>query len=1151
MTGSLAVARSHLQTGRNQAALAALEDASADQRETADWYALRRWCLARLGRLAEAASAGDRALAGGRTEPEDFLAQANLLLKLNRPRSATEIALQGFALAPVHAFFPPLIWAALQAPDLETEVLDALRSRIIPAPDDRAPEGRRINIPQKLDYYKPLPQLHAVAFALAERCGAAAVHISDFESRVPGRVFDAWSFAQRAFRRLKARHPTLGSEMLAAFVASRFSSLLFAAPACALDVLTSAVMSLGQRPYLLLHESVDTLWHGLTGPESAQPTAASPFTDVIKDSLETDWCLGIVTADPRSADELATRFDSEAIRRKCVVADLGNGPSPSGLETLCQFLDAAVTTAVRLNRLDGRPFDALFPGQRGMLAVSGFDGIVVTNQAVAPPHLAAAISAEGLTQPLVVTTHQLFPEERRTLSAAVPACVITTMADWFDDAELAEIDAQATARLAENPPVYGHENHAVAFNKENLRLRNDLLRQRTAPLLAQGAKTLFASGLGIAEAVWRQGGGIRIEPPVPTASKSAAAVSASDPPVLTVISKDGAAYLLVTPFRRVELADGVVIRSASLPPDLARRSSRTPAEARQALYAAAQALTPDADAAVVTTTVHEFRSWIAQLGDPIFIIIDGYHPPNYSRSYIDFFPKDAVILAREPLSAAWFSRFGWRTVMEPDPLRPLRFSAPVLDDRARLRVLVALNHAGDWSALIHRSDTDRLVEAAGDLAAALPEIDVRVRPHPTMAVPEHEGSGSRARLNRHLEGRALPNLQVSTGTLAEDLRWSTLVLSEYSQVLIDAWAMGKPGVVVNLTGRRSYLRTYEELGFASVATPSALIETVRTVAQAPEAFLARQAAAADRANSAFDAAAGRRVVCPACATADISDGCSHLDFAPARIKHCPRCGHAFAAPEPTDGQLDAYYGGRSDLAYAALIGGPLVHHLRQRAEAQARFIEAVAVSGDDEDAPLLDLGCGMGLLCEAWARRGRSALGLDPGQAVTLAGRRRFHEDLRVQKMEAGIPGDRRWRVIALSHVLEHLKAPGHRLADIRAALPSDGWLFVEVPSLWPGYFEARTEMEGHLHFFSKASLKLMLERHGFEVYRLGTYGPPVLDYGAARDALSRSDLTLDRYDELRRDGVDGAWIRCLARVRGDQTSPSCKPAGGKERRDV
>jgi CDP-glycerol glycerophosphotransferase (TagB/SpsB family) len=164
----------------------------------------------------------------------------------------------------------------------------------------------------------------------------------------------------------------------------------------------------------------------------------------------------------------------------------------------------------------------------------------------------------------------------------------------------------------------------------------------------------------------------------------------------------------------------------------------------------------------------------------------------------------------------WFSRNGKRTLKLPSVIRKESMSEVV--STGEVHVIVALlNHAGDWSALINRSDTDRLVAAVVKLAREFPHKRFIIRLHPTMIHKHHEGVHSIQRIRSYVQWVRLANLSVSEVELQEDFERGDVFISEYSQTVIDAATMGKRIVIANFTGRRSFMSCYEEIGFPQVS----------------------------------------------------------------------------------------------------------------------------------------------------------------------------------------------------------------------------------------------------------------------------------------------------------------------------------------------
>lgn len=204
-------------------------------------------------------------------------------------------------------------------------------------------------------------------------------------------------------------------------------------------------------------------------------------------------------------------------------------------------------------------------------------------------------------------------------------------------------------------------------------------------------------------------------------------------------------------------------------------------------------------------------------------------------------------MSADPLSVDWFTVHSC-SVHPPPPFIEVPAMSPPAYTLMRGTVLLALNHAGDWSSLINRSDTDVLVEVFCEMAARFPALTFVVRPHPTMSTEAHEGERSRERLVSFVTSASLPNLRISSSSLEEDLMSCDAVVSEYSQVLIDALLAGKLGLIANLTGRRSFMCDYEGLGFSCADSESGISEWLDMLQRRPEILRARQAEAAERYN---------------------------------------------------------------------------------------------------------------------------------------------------------------------------------------------------------------------------------------------------------------------------------------------------------------
>ncbi len=131
-----------------------------------------------------------------------------------------------------------------------------------------------------------------------------------------------------------------------------------------------------------------------------------------------------------------------------------------------------------------------------------------------------------------------------------------------------------------------------------------------------------------------------------------------------------------------------------------------------------------------------------------------------------------------------------------------------------------------------------------------------------------------------------------------------------------------------------------------------------------------------------------------------------------------------------------------------------------------------------EGASVLDIGCGTGFTLEALAHR-YDAWGLEPDVAV----RARTRESVR----DRVLPGDtghlsvlagRRFDVVLLLDVLEHVEADRTELSAAMTALAPGGKLVITVPadpSLWSDH----DERNGHYRRYTEASLLALLAAAG------------------------------------------------------------------------
>ena len=134
---------------------------------------------------------------------------------------------------------------------------------------------------------------------------------------------------------------------------------------------------------------------------------------------------------------------------------------------------------------------------------------------------------------------------------------------------------------------------------------------------------------------------------------------------------------------------------------------------------------------------------------------------------------------------------------------------------------------------------------------------------------------------------------------------------------------------------------------------------------------------------------------------------------------------------------------------------------------------------------ILDFGSGLGVFPEFLSNRGYS---VDCVEAN--------HDSNGFIQYKLKIPcyyevPDRKYDVITLVHVLEHIEHPKEFLSGLKENLTKDGKLFIEVPDASEFYvlYKNHDEFNScHCHFYSIRNLAALVHRCGYEILEMGGY---------------------------------------------------------------
>lgn len=217
------------------------------------------------------------------------------------------------------------------------------------------------------------------------------------------------------------------------------------------------------------------------------------------------------------------------------------------------------------------------------------------------------------------------------------------------------------------------------------------------------------------------------------------------------------------------------------------------------------------------------------------------------------------------------------------------------------------------------------------------------------------------------------------------------------------------------------------------------------------------------------------------------------------VCRCPRCGQAQTTPLMRSEELPALYGNyypRREIDIDSLVrqvGNPadpaeIRRRERNGTDNQGQYLARPGMA-------VLDYGCGAGVsLMEAKAL-GAEPYGIeaDPNvkQVVDALGLR-----IHIGTLDDFPHQDLRFDLIVLNQVLEHIPQPQDLLARFDKLLKPEGRLVIAVPnadSIFARFFKRawiNWHIPYHLHHFNPGSIRLFLQRCGWQVESLRTITP-------------------------------------------------------------
>jgi SAM-dependent methyltransferase len=209
---------------------------------------------------------------------------------------------------------------------------------------------------------------------------------------------------------------------------------------------------------------------------------------------------------------------------------------------------------------------------------------------------------------------------------------------------------------------------------------------------------------------------------------------------------------------------------------------------------------------------------------------------------------------------------------------------------------------------------------------------------------------------------------------------------------------------------------------------------------------------------------------------------------PYSIVCCVQCGNGITYPEVSREELSKIY----SETYLYPVHLLALGEKKYRSRSLAAFIRKQATSADHPD--LLEVGCMFGYLLDE-LKNEYSVSGIDIGEKAVDYCRKRGL-DVQLNSVENYIKKNtKKFDIIILSHVLEHLLHPDEVLISLRRILKPGGKIFILVPnyrSVTAGIFRKYWgwwQVPVHVNHFCSGSISFLAERSGYKVRRIKKNG--------------------------------------------------------------
>jgi 2-polyprenyl-3-methyl-5-hydroxy-6-metoxy-1,4-benzoquinol methylase len=199
------------------------------------------------------------------------------------------------------------------------------------------------------------------------------------------------------------------------------------------------------------------------------------------------------------------------------------------------------------------------------------------------------------------------------------------------------------------------------------------------------------------------------------------------------------------------------------------------------------------------------------------------------------------------------------------------------------------------------------------------------------------------------------------------------------------------------------------------------------------------------------------------------------------IVKCERCELLFTNPRPTEEAIGKYYE-TADYISHSNSSKRLIDKIYKIVRSFSLKSKLNIIEKLSDTKTLLDYGCGTGHFLSKAQKNKWDINGVEPNKSARQIANQQLENQ--VYSSLEQLPHNKKYSIITLWHVLEHIIDLNHTLDTLKSLLTKDGAIIIAVPN--PGSYDAKHYKEywagydvpRHLYHFTPESFKYLMKKH-------------------------------------------------------------------------